>query len=461
MSYKTRTILFIIFITLFLISTPLVLLYATGYKINLTWPLKINTAIQKTGAFHIDSRPAGAFLFINDKVEQKFINKYLLFNNEGLIRTPAKIKNLTPGEHDIRLELDGYWPWQKKLNIEPGQTTFAENIILFKKELPLLLKNTPLLGVKISPNNKYLGLISDNLYILDAENEVTIASFDISEELLSSKQKQEIEWSPNSQEIIFGNKIFDIINENKLLELTQIVGTDIFNIQWSQKDDSNVYFQNKNSLNKYNIINKKQEIIIKADKIIDYFTKDDNLIFITETNNTQKLKIYSLLDKKIISELELPFSNYYKFINHNNKFVNLYNEKHEILYLIDPFTSINPLREIVNNLKYSYWINEDKLFYANNFEIWILDLASNQKKLITRISYPINGILWHSSNNYIIYGTSENINIIELDSREKRNITEIINLENINYINMDKNNEALYFNAKIGNQEGLYKMNIQ
>jgi hypothetical protein len=461
MTRRTRTILFFLFIFIFLTSTPLVILYASGYKINLTWPLKINTAIQKTGALHIDSKPSGATIYINNVVKQKFFNKYFSLDNKGIIKTQAKIKNIVPGEYNVKLNLEGYWPWQKKLKVEPGQTTFAENIILFKNELPLLIKNSSLLGTSLSPNKKYLGLISDKLYILNTENDEIIASFDISSELLSSKQKEKIKWSSDNDFIIFGNKIFNITNPENTFALTQELGNSIFNIHWDTKNNNIIYFQIENSLYKYNLSNEKTENIIKNEIINDYFIKDDNVVYISELNNNQKLKVFSIHNKKIISELELPFSYYYKFLNFENKLVNLYNEKHEILYLIDPFTSINPLREIINNIKYSKWINDDKLFYANNFEIWILDLKSNNKTLITRISESINGIIWHSSNNYIIYGTDKNINIIELDNREKRNITEIINLDNINHINIDKNNNALYFNASIGNQEGLYKMNIQ
>ena len=47
--------------------------------------------------------------------------------------TDAIITNLFPEEYDIKIEKENYHPWQKKLNVSPGKSTFAQNIILFKK----------------------------------------------------------------------------------------------------------------------------------------------------------------------------------------------------------------------------------------------------------------------------------------------------------------------------------------
>ena len=132
-----------------------------------------------------------------------------------------------------------------------------------------------------------------------------------------------------------------------------------------------------------------------------------------------------------------------------------------MLYLIDPLLEFNPLRETINNIKYTMWINDKKLLYANDFEVWLFDVNESKKTLLTRISRGINNILWHPSNNYVIFSTDKTINIIELDDREKRNIIELIKLENIKWLTLGEDGNILYFYAKIGNQEGLYKLAIQ
>src|SRR3989344_4788562 len=91
MTLKVRRIISLIFILLFLTIAPAIVLYAAGFK----------------------------------------------FNKNNFIVTPAKIKNLLPGEYNLSLELNGYSGWQKKLTIYPGSSTFAEDIYLFKNDLPV------------------------------------------------------------------------------------------------------------------------------------------------------------------------------------------------------------------------------------------------------------------------------------------------------------------------------------
>jgi len=101
MSLKTRRIIFILFIIIFIIITPLIISYASGYRFS--FPRKI---IQKTGLLVLDSRPPGAKIYINDKLYQLFFNKYFS-NKNNYTTTPAKIKGILPNEYNVRLELGG------------------------------------------------------------------------------------------------------------------------------------------------------------------------------------------------------------------------------------------------------------------------------------------------------------------------------------------------------------------
>ena len=128
--------------------------------------------------------------------------------------------------------------------------------------------------------------------------------------------------------------------------------------------------------------------------------------------------------------------------------------------MLDPFYPVKPLYESLSNIKLTKWISDKKLLYANDFEIWLLDLNNHKKTLLTRISQEITNIFWHPSNNYVVYTTDQTVNIIELDDREKRRITEIVKFEQIKWPFL-KAGDTLYFYTKIGNQEGLYKLAIQ
>ncbi len=187
--------------------------------------------------------------------------------------------------------------------------------------------------------------------------------------------------------------------------------------------------------------------------------KNDNLYLVKQNNQSTELEVWNFHNNDLLANINLPNSSYV-FLHPEHNLINLYDQKHQLLYLIDPLSNIKPLRETISNVKKTYWINNQQLLYASDFEIWILDLKNLNKTLLTRISKNIKDIIWHPSSYYVIYSTDNNINIIELDQREKYNITKLIELEFIKNLYLNKDGDVLYFYAKIGNQEGLYKLAI-
>ena len=114
MSSHIRCLIFLIFAIIFVILTPLLLLYYSGYQ----WDWKGNKIV-KTGAFLIESEPKGAFIFLNGVILKK--------------KTPFLINNLLPNEYLIEIKKQGYYDWRKILNIESKKVSFAQNIQLFLK----------------------------------------------------------------------------------------------------------------------------------------------------------------------------------------------------------------------------------------------------------------------------------------------------------------------------------------
>jgi len=275
-------------------------------------------------------------------------------------------------------------------------------------------------------------------------------------------------WSPNNQKVLVDKNIINS-NNNEIINLDKLIGANTNNIKWHKDDDNKLYYQLPYSINEFSLNTKTDNIILNGEKYLDYLINNNYIFFIAETDKTVKLRTATLKNKEIIQEIELPLSPDYKILNQNSEEVkradqdllNLYDAKHKILYLINPLSVINPVKEIINNVKYISWVDNKTLLYANDSEIWLYDLETSAKTILTRISQPISNILWHPSDNYIIYSTDKAINIIELDEREKRNMTELIKLDGVYSLHLNNKGDVLYFGAKIGNQEGIYKLEIQ
>ena len=463
MNQKSRKKLFLSFVCIFFIATPILITYAIGYKINLTWPLRFNQILQKTGMLVINTYPDKASLYVNNKPYQTFLKK-----NYSL--TPVRIKNILPKEYYLEIKKNNYFSWQKKINISSGKATIFENIILFKKTNPVLISTSTIIEIKQSFNKKYLAMASEKeVKLFNTSNN----KFNL--QTIQSNNKPNLQWTPDSKKFLINKNIISInnffnlaatkIDAEKFGDLNKLLGQDIYNIKWD--DNSNIaYYQNDNSFNSFDFdasVNKK---ILNNEEILDFLIKKNNLFYIAKVkseenhlNNIIQLKIKLLENKEINKEIELPYSSQYSLVYYQNNLLNIYDARHKILYLVDPFLHDNSIVEIINNVKYLAW-SENKLLYANDFEIWIFDLENKQKRILTRISEPISKIVWHPSNNYILYSTTQSINVLELDEDNQRNIIKLITSQKINSFFINKKADTVYFDGSVNSINGLYKLSL-
>lgn len=465
MSLLTRRALYISFIIAFLIIAPGVIIYASGYKIKISNGFKIGLNLQKTGILVLDTKPRGAKIYLNGEPQQ-FLFKKLYSKKESFMATPAKIKNLLPGEYEVGMELDGYWNWGKKLTVAPGASTYAEDVYLFKKSLPVVLAEGEAKKVSESPDKKYLAGIYDHKTVL-----INLASEEKYE--IKTEGAEEAAWSPDGKKIIIGAAVFNLADPANPANING-GGINGKNFKWGP-DSETVYYvfsdeKNNEVLEKLDLKTGERKKIALGKmagtgekiKIIDFFAKNDLIFYLYHSPSEAKTKLNIVKTDagELMMSIDLPPSPKYKFTNPEHRLINLYDENVKILYLINPFAYL-PLEETISEIKNWHWINENWLIYNNDFEIWLFDLKSKQKTIITRISDPIDKALWHPSNNYIIFSAGNFINTIELDDREKRNTLKLTRAEKISSLSINNDGDILYFSAKIGAQQGIYKLEIQ
>jgi len=124
MKYRTRIGILIGFIVLFIVTTPLVVLYTAGYR----WNGK-KLQLEKVGIVFVRSKPGGADIYLNGTKRRE--------------TTPTRIRGLLPDTYEIRIAKVGFTGWGKNLSVESGLTTFAEGVILWKEALPKIVKSVP------------------------------------------------------------------------------------------------------------------------------------------------------------------------------------------------------------------------------------------------------------------------------------------------------------------------------
>ncbi|MFH1395747.1 MAG: PEGA domain-containing protein [Candidatus Omnitrophota bacterium] len=107
-----RKIFFYIFVLIYIVFCPLMILYAMGYL----YKPGAEQGVVKTGLIALASVPSGASIYMN---ESRYTKK-----------TPAVIYNLLPGDYNIRVELDNYNQWDEKVPVEEEKATVLDKVIL-------------------------------------------------------------------------------------------------------------------------------------------------------------------------------------------------------------------------------------------------------------------------------------------------------------------------------------------
>jgi hypothetical protein len=146
-----RKIRFSIFLLLFLIISPLIILYANGDILN-GW------GFLKTGGIYVHSAPIGSEIYLNTKLK----------TNTNFFQRDILIKNLKPGNYEIGIKKDGYNTWSKKIAVSNNVVSDADVFILpkvveLREILPKLSYksvSTTTLSIKDHINQEYTDLFS-------------------------------------------------------------------------------------------------------------------------------------------------------------------------------------------------------------------------------------------------------------------------------------------------------------
>lgn len=457
MTLKFRRWLFATFVLAFLVMATVIIPYAFGYKLDPT-----GFKLQKTGMFVIDTEPKGAMIYLNNQLQT---SKFLVFsgNEEKAIKSPAKLSHITPNTYTVRLELDGYWPWEKELAVKASETTYLEDVKFFKRNLPELILNLNLKDIltsSSSPDRKYLAY--------STAKEINLYNFaDQSTKVLASGNYKHITWSKDSR-WVFTNLLAINIEDGAVINLEKLASGGIMTPFWPAATNNQLCYQNKNGVYQLNLKSGENKILLSkaSDKnllIIDCLVKDNYSYIIKQTKNQSVVVIAKPGETKELGLIKLPRLANYSFINSDSKWLNVLDNNNHKLMLIDvnlPWTSQYILKNINNQANISYWIDDHRLLYANDFEIWLYDTNTDKDTLLTRIGHTINNVFWHPSRNYIIFATDSNINSLELDDRERHNITQLLDMPIVGKAEMDSEGKTINFFGQIGQKEGYWKLEL-
>jgi len=442
MSKRIRDFIFLAFIIIFIIGTVLASLYASGYKINFSWPMKMNRLLIKTGMIILDSVPHGATIYLDGRPQTNFsLNPW----KKEYLTTAAKIKNVLPGEYDLSLKLDDYWPLDKKINVYSGQTTYLEDINLFRSDLPLFITAASTSPLTLSASNKYL-------YVSGASKIISLGTGQ--EKVITAASAAEGQWLKNDDKLVAAGWIFNPSGAD--VNYGELIGANARDWYLEEKT-GRLYYRNQDSLGYFDLAKDVSVLAAGSGNYLTYEPRGDTLFFIATEEEKTILKKYSLRNQTVEQEINLPGVGRYIFSREGRKFLTLYDDQNQTLYLFNP-DNLAAGEETIKNVVSWIWLDDNTLLYNNNWEIYLFDLKQQSASLLTRVGEGITKIVWNSKNNYLIFSTANSLNTLDL---KLGTITKIFQTEKISPPVLDDKTGTLYFGAKIGQREGAYSLLLQ
>ena len=459
MNPKIQSFISFLLMILFIVIAPTLILYAMGYRLNK--PTSSNTSqpiIKATGGIRIDSP-----IIYNISMEGIDKDTKTPFFKTGLDKKPINIK----------LSQEGFYSWEKTLDIEANLVTLINAVILFPENPQLepvqelispfkIIKNftDTILYSSSNPESAGLWIYSP----ISKKNTLLIDSLKIEG---SIDQKYELIYSNQANQFIIKTSILEkdkyyLFNSLDIDQITPIDITLFFNYDVNSQNVEVINLSNNiltylqgGHIFQYNLsINKKSNIIIS--NVEKAYLVQNNIYYLKQFTND--IYVYNL-NNDIFSLLTSNPNNINKFFVSDNQthLISIEDNTVWIKNLLDSSLESKKLNEInIKDVKFSYDSKRALLYGDNSIYILYLDKsegyqikkAGDLDKVYESDKKISNIDFFKGSEEYITFIEENRLYSIEIDIRG-----DIINKYNLGeaefyYQFLNRNDIIIYLQSK-------------
>lgn len=464
MKLKTRRILLVSCIILFLIIFPLVVLNSFGYGYD-----PIDKKLVRTGIIYITANPQDNIkIYVDGKEEKERLSV------KGIFKKDYVLFNLMPHNYDIRVTKDGYSQWEKRLSVSPGLNTYAR---------PLLLPINPVNNILFEGKDIFSWSASEDFkkiaYLKKINNKITFSVYDTKNKITSTIALNEIDpefdksmpqtgdlkasfyWDTNSEKIILeiGSKISRFVALNTSNNTITYLGkinpdAKIINGAWVQNNNIFIYQTDKKELYHVNMAQDPGTASKISDNVSGFTVNNNNIYYLDAIN----LYLYSFssdnpADKRQISNEPLlkpdtnqenpPIQDAEIFISDASD-IAIINSNKDLFIVKQNDGSPIYMESNVNHAEFS--AGGGSLLYNSFFEIYTYSIGDKAKNLITRVGQKVDKSAWYKDYEHIWFANNNVIKNIEIDSRPITNIIDFAPLATpIQNFSYNANTNIIYY----------------
>lgn len=438
---NVRRGILILFIVAFFIITPVILLYTEGYRYD--WQ---NGLLKETGAISVDIQPANAEIFLNNiKIKNKM---------------PIRLKNITPRKYRVKITSVGYYDWERDIEVKNKQTVYIKEISLLKKTEPELLLSSTAKTLSLSPDKNFLAYTTPggDLHLYNFTDKVDKKVIN-----LKNLNSTLVVWAPKGNyffvselEAPYANVwIFNAENTKKGFNLTDTVKMAITKLQWKDSVEPELFFSTKNNLSTFRPLTQSVISMASTTKIIDWYADSGQFWTIQSTPSSSSQIIiindtlgfnnnFKIVDLNTNSELK----NITLFYAHGNYALIKTGNQSDLL-LITPNKDFALTGDKFKISEYNDWLITwtpwEVWTYAPGEEPNLLNRSGEGLKNVLPLDkYNTLGLVWNEKTTILYPYYQVNLDWLK---------------QSASVVAVDPQNKILYFDAKIGEKTGVWKLN--
>src|SRR3989344_2228453 len=390
MNLKTRFSLIGGGIVIFLILTPILVLYARGFKYDFE-----TRSLIKTGTLVVRTEPADVRLFLNDdsKADQ----------------APATIRFLLPADYNLKLEKDGYQTWTKRLTIHSQFVTWGslerDKIFLLYRE-PKLNSSWKVEAVSVSRDNSEITFQNDG-----TDYKIAINSGEL--DTLGQATAIQLPKTPATAKVFWtnANQIWQLLQTTDAWPLS---ATEFSQIKEVHTNGNHTAVLIGNGLYSFDITS----MLLIDENVSGLTLSGDDVWYAAET----ELKHYSFSTGKTDTlASDFPAGVDVEIIRGGSQIYAIVDKK---LYQLK-----DRMEKLYNSVTFARWEeNGQRLVYGNSNEVYLHDPLANSSVLALRSLTPIAQVQLNWPTGYLFYESENKIQAAELDTRNGQNQFSLLKL---------------------------------
>jgi hypothetical protein len=391
-------------------------MYSQGYRFDIK-----KMKFLETGGIYIKTTPSDAIVTIDNDYK----NRTSGFSKDVLIQ------NLLPENHNIKIEKENYYSWEKTLEVKEKKVTEAKYIILFPDEMPFTSIDNDVKNFYPFPDNNRILLltVSNELLSYDSEKKET-------QKILSKTQTPyniyDISFSATGKRALIKTStgLHYLLNtETSTISLIKSMSSKTQNVVFDSNNEGSFFYQSNNLIYRINADKQATPRLFKRDTV-SAFAINGNDVYSFENGLLYKDNILLNTNETLSKEpLEIKDKTYELVAMENEIFLI---ENKTIVYLFNKETKIFDKKiEAKTELKYTPFY--ERILFAADNELWLLLLKETETPFfskaysvvfISRFSQNIGDIKW-LNGDYFVYTLNDKINISEIDNRDHINSFEL------------------------------------